>query len=131
MTDEERAEEYADDTRIIDENTRVGDDCISLVQDFEGNTLDIHERIKRAFLDGFNADRWHYPSKGEIPDKDWSKHPANISKECWVVTKRGVGTIARWDNDYRTWFENQPPHLPVTEVIAWQYFVPPRGVDNE
>lgn len=69
-------------------------------------------------------DLWHYPSKGEIPDKDWSKHPANISKECWVVTKRGVGTIARWDNDYRMWFER--PRLAVIDVVAWQYFIPPK-----
>ena len=69
------------------------------------------------------ATMWHYPSKGEIPDKDWSKHPANISKECFVVTKRGVGTIARWDNDCRMWFEK--PRLAVIDVIAWQYFTPP------
>lgn len=69
--------------------------------------------------------RWHYPSKGEMPDKDWSKHPLNVSKECFVFTKRGIGTIARWDEDYRTWFEKMP-HLPVTEVIAWKYFEPPK-----
>lgn len=70
------------------------------------------------------VDLWKYPSKGEIPDKDWSKHPLNVSKECFVVTKRGVGTIARWDNDYRTWFER--PRLAVIDVIAWQYFIPPK-----
>ena len=80
-------------------------------------------KLKEAFINGFNADRWHYPSRGEFPDKDWSKHPANISKECWIITKRGVGTIARWDNDYRMWFER--PRLAVIDVIAWQYFVPP------
>ena len=32
------------------------------------------------------ATEWHYPSKGEIPDKDYSKHPANISKECFVLS---------------------------------------------
>ena len=71
------------------------------------------------------ATKWHYPSKGELPDKDWTKHPLNISEECFVLTKRGIGTIARWDNDYKTWFENQP-HLSVPDVIAWQYFVPPK-----
>lgn len=70
-------------------------------------------------------DPWHYPSRGELPDKDWTKHPDNVSEECFVLTKRGIGTIARWDNDYRTWFENQP-RLPITEVIAWQYFEPPK-----
>ena len=67
---------------------------------------------------------WHYPAKGEIPDKDWSKYPLNVSKECFVFTKYGIGTIARWDNDCIMWFER--PHLPVLEVIAWQYFVPPK-----
>ena len=71
------------------------------------------------------VDRWHCPSKGELPGKDWTKHPKNISESCFILTKRGIGTIARWDADYKTWFENQP-HLPVTEVIAWQYFVPPK-----
>lgn len=68
---------------------------------------------------------WHYPSRGEIPDKDWSKHPLNVSKKCFVLTKEGVGTIARWDNDYRIWFEKNP-FVPVVDVIAWQYFVPPK-----
>lgn len=75
-------------------------------------------------VEALEATRWHYPSKGELPDKDWTKHPANISKECFIITKGGIGAIARWDNDYRIWFENQP-HLPATEVIAWRYFVPP------
>ena len=80
----------------------------------------------KAYIDAApTVDSWHYPSRGELPDKDWTKHPLNVSKECFVLTKRGVGTIARWDNDYRTWFENQP-HLPVPDVIAWQYFVPPK-----
>ena len=71
------------------------------------------------------VDLWHYPAKGEIPDKDWSKHPNNVSKECFVLTKNGIGTIARWDNDYKTWFERMS-QLHVTEVIAWQYFIPPK-----
>ena len=70
-------------------------------------------------------DLWHYPSRGELPDKDWTKHHLNVSKECFVLTKRGIGTIARWDNDYKMWFENQP-NAPITEVIAWQYFEPPK-----
>lgn len=68
---------------------------------------------------------WHYPSKGELPDKDWKKHPLNVSKECFVLTKRGVGLIATWDNDYETWFE-KATHFSVMEVIAWQYFEPPK-----
>jgi hypothetical protein len=69
MTDEEMAEEYADRTRIVDENTKVGTDCISLVQDYEGNVIDIHERIKRAFLAGLKAGRpeWHKVADGNLP----------------------------------------------------------------
>lgn len=36
MTDEEMADEYVENTRIVDENTKAGTDCISLVQDCEG-----------------------------------------------------------------------------------------------
>lgn len=70
MTDEEMAEEYADRTRIVDENTRAGTDCISLVQDYEGNYIDIHERIKQAYLAGLKAGRpkWHKPSE-KLPEE--------------------------------------------------------------
>ena len=117
MTDEERAEKYADDTRIIDENTRVGDDCISLVQDFEGNTLDIHERIKRAFLDGFNADRWHYPSKGEYPTDDRRVLVKLPHAENWYE-------CGSYDADYKTWFFES--FNWDEDVIAWQYIIPPQ-----
>ena len=76
-------------------------------------------------VEALEATKWHYPSRGEIPDKDWSKHPLNVSKKCFVLTKEGVGTIARWDNDYRIWFEKNP-FVPVVDVIACQYFVPPK-----
>ena len=115
MTDEERAEEYADDTRIIDENTRVGDDCISLVQDFEGNTLDIHERIKRAFLDGFHADRWYYPSRGEYPPKEQEYFVAfKTSKEIYYdvrVLNSGLNNLLLGIGE---------------QIYAWQYIVPPQ-----
>lgn len=57
MTDREMAEEFSDRTRIIDENTKAGTDCISLVQDYEGNYIDIHERIKQAYLAGLKAEK--------------------------------------------------------------------------
>ena len=85
------------------------------------SNIEVARRIDQAPA----VDLWHYPSRGELPDKDWSKHPLNVSKKCFVFTKRGIGTIARWDNDYRTWFEKNP-FLPVIEVIAWQYFEPPK-----
>lgn len=53
MFDEE-AEEYKDNTRIKDKNTYVGfpNERISELQDFEGNYIDISERIIKAFKDG-------------------------------------------------------------------------------
>lgn len=72
MTDEEMAKEYADRTTIVDENTKAGTDCISLVQDYEGNVIDIHERIKQAFLAGLKAGRlkWHKVADEGYPSKD-------------------------------------------------------------
>lgn len=122
MTDKERAEEWCKENMdICKEGCGFG----------EAPYFTDEERCiaKSAFIDGFNADRWHYPSRGELPDKDWTKHPLNVSKECFVFTKFGIGTVARWDNDYKTWFEKNT-RLPVMEVIAWQYFVPPKEEEN-
>lgn len=51
---EDEAEEYADKTRIKDENTSslFPDERIVEVSDYEGNRLDITERIKKSFMDG-------------------------------------------------------------------------------
>ena len=51
---EEEAEEYKDNTKIKDENTYIGfpNERISELQDFEGNYIDISERIIKAFKDG-------------------------------------------------------------------------------
>ncbi len=51
---EKEAEEYADRTRIKDKNTYIGfpDESITEVQDYEGNRIDIRERIEKAFKDG-------------------------------------------------------------------------------
>lgn len=96
-------------------------DHIEVHHSKEDRAIKIIQALNMA-IEALEATRWHYPSRGEFPDKDWSKHPDNVSKECFVVTKRGVGTIARWDNDYRMWYER--PRLAVIEVIAWQYFIP-------
>lgn len=88
MKDEEMAEEYADRTRIVDENTNAGTDCISLVQDYEGNYIDIHERIKQAFLAGLKAGRpqWH----------DLRKDPKDLPKGHKVVLNQ-VGMATQYD----------------------------------
>lgn len=51
---EKEAEEYKDNTRIKDKNTYFGfpDERIFELQDFEGNYIDISERIIKTFKDG-------------------------------------------------------------------------------
>ena len=51
---EEESEEYKNNTRIKDKNTYIGfpDEHISEVQDYEGNYIDISERIIKTFKDG-------------------------------------------------------------------------------
>jgi len=73
---EKEAEEYADRTRIKDENTYISfpDERIIEVQDYEGNIIDIRERIEKTFKDGAKfayskANEWHYH---EIPT-DYTK----------------------------------------------------------
>ena len=107
MKDEEMAEEYADRTRIVDENTRAGTDCISLVQDYEGNYIDIHERIKQAFLAGLKAGRpqWHNVAD-ELPISDKDKY-------YFVVDKLNVYMIARF---YEGKWSN---YSVIDDVIAW------------
>ena len=53
---EKEAEDYANRTRIKDKNTYVSfdDERISGVQDYEGNYIDISERIIKTFKDGAN-----------------------------------------------------------------------------
>ena len=74
---EEYAEEYAGKARIKDKNTYTSfpDECISSLQDYEGNYMDISERIIKAFKDGaefgYNkANEWHYVKDGDLPKED-------------------------------------------------------------
>ena len=75
---EEEAEEYAVYTRIKDKNTYIDfpDESISEVQDFEGNYIDVSERIIKTFKDasefGYNkANEWHDLRKNpnDLPTK--------------------------------------------------------------
>lgn len=128
MTKEEMAEEYADRTRIVDENTKAGTDCISLVQDYEGNYIDIHERIKQAYLAGLKAGRpkWH----------DLRKDPNDLPEErgnyilCFIGAdgSNGAGkrckTIAFFDPEFMEWSEEDNlddiPYFRNKKVlIAW------------
>lgn len=117
---EEEAEEYKDNTRIKDKNTYIGfpDERISELQDFEGNYIDISERIIKTFKDGaefgYNKakeeDKWHYPSKGEYPDENklvliYAKNEAGYGHDFMIYHKDngwyGYGTF-------------------IEEVIAWK-----------
>lgn len=60
MTDRELAEEWCKENMDI---------CKAECGFGEAPYFSDEERCiaKSAFIDGFNADRWHYPSKGEYP----------------------------------------------------------------
>ena len=87
---EEEAEEYKDNTKIKDENTYIGfpNERISELQDFEGNYIDISERIIKAFKDGaefgYNkANEWHKETPSSAVDnKDLL---LRVAKDDFVV----------------------------------------------
>ena len=124
MTDKEMAEDYADRTRIVDENTRAGADCISLVQDYEGNIIDIHERIKQAYLAGLKAGRpkWHKVADGDLPPTSGEMHTERYP--ILACTKNGYVTVAirRKHGRAYEWFcsdyDGNTLYLD-KEVIAW------------
>jgi hypothetical protein len=64
------------------------------------------------------ATMWHYPSKGEMPDKD---------VECLVHTKSGNNFIAMIDSSDNCWCTGEffSEYLRDDYVLAWQYIVPP------
>ena len=66
---EKEAEEYKDNTRIKDKNTYIGfpDERISELQDFEGNYIDISERIIKTFKDG--AEFGYNKGKEELTER--------------------------------------------------------------
>ncbi len=111
MTDEERAEEWCKNNMDICKEEGV----LGEVPYFGAEERCV---AKSAYLDGLHADRWHYPSKGELPDKDG---------RYWVM---------RYDDVSRTlfadilWFENNTwwnrLHTGDYAVRAWQYIVPPQ-----
>jgi len=126
MTEElkQEAEEYADRTRIKDKNTYISfpDENITEVQDYEGNRIDIRERIEKAFKDGaefgYNkANEWHYVSKGDLPKNEnrvWLYFGADDYNDGQFI--RG-----RFWCDSCGWFDAE-------EVIAWQTLTPPEEI---
>ena len=113
---EEEAEEYADNTRIKDKNTYIGfpNERISELQDFEGNYIDISERIIKTFKDasefGYNkANEWNYVKGGIFP-KDEKDILCLINFETYEVgyyhqEKRCFYTIDGREIDVIAWKE--------------------------
>jgi hypothetical protein len=118
MFDEE-AEEYANNTRIKDKNTYISfpGESISEVQDFEGNYIDISERIIKTFKDasefGYNKalkEIWHYPSKGEYPEK---------GKEILLYTKILGLIFGEFCKGYKNLWTSNRCDFTTEEIIAW------------
>lgn len=96
---EKEAEEYKDNTRIKDENTYIGfpNERISELQDFEGNYIDISERIIKAFKDGaefgynkgYHDAEEHYMNVIDSQHKhvDESKNEAKSLLARWIDTR--------------------------------------------
>ena len=124
---EEEAEEYKDNTRIKDKNTYIGfpDERISEVQDYEGNYIDISERIIKTFKDGaefgYNkANEWHYVKDGKLP-KTGNPCLVYLVNDCAIVARLREDNV--WTTDGHNAFEN---------VIAWKEIVPPKEIkENE
>lgn len=103
MTDKERA---------VDWVLKNGATCLQ-------NNMSAYEFAEQAYLAGFNADRWKYPSKGELPDKD---------VECLVCTTSGNNFIAMIDSSDKCWCTGEffSESLRDDCVECWQYIVPPK-----
>ena len=121
---ETEAEEYADNTRIKDKNTYIGFpyESISEVQDFEGNYIDISERIIKTFKDasefGYNkANEWHYVKEGDLPE---------LYKDVLVVFSQGDYDVKRLTN-HNEWV-GRGSWCSLTDVIAWKEIVLPKEI---
>lgn len=116
---EEEAEEYANNTRIKDKNTYITfpSESISKVQDFEGNYIDISERIIKTFKDasefGYNKalkEIWHYPLKGEYPEK---------GEKILLYTKTLGLIFGEFCKGYKNLWTSNRCDFTTEEIIAW------------
>jgi hypothetical protein len=128
---ENEAEEYKDNTRIKDKNTYFDfpDECISEVQDFEGNYIDISERIIKTFKDGaefgYNkANEWHYV-KDKLP-----KELHDVL--CFVIHNEHRYVLQGYLRDGRWVLSPLGTYLNNDDVIAWKEIVLPKEIkENE
>lgn len=76
---------------------------------------------------GLNADRWHYPSKGEYPTENGE----------YLFLVKVFSNVHRVVGDYevlknqRLWYAEIADHCIEDEPIAWQYLpdLPPKYKD--
>ena len=122
---EKEAEEYKDNTRIKDKNTYFGfpNERISELQDFEGNYIDISDRIIKAFKDGaefgYNkANEWHNVKSGDLP-KD------NTQVVVFLENKRMKISIFM-ENKFTIWNKEYDAYTKLYGVIAWKEIVLPK-----
>ena len=143
---EKEAEEYAVYTRIKDKNTYIDfpDESISEVQDFEGNYIDVSERIIKTFKDasefGYNkANEWH----------ELRKNPNDLPKDTDSLYLVRVYT---WDSNLHDFYKKYSFHIPtvcywngkrfialdnmaysnaISDSIAWKEIVSPKEDEIE
>jgi hypothetical protein len=106
MTDEEMAEEYADEKCK---------DCYMCSYSEHKNPYKICQRRKdrkQAFLTGLKAGRpqWHYPSKGEYPEK---------GKEILLYTKILGLIFGEFCEGYNNLWTSNRCDFTTEEIIAW------------
>lgn len=79
----------------------------------------------RDVADYLEADRWHYPSKGEYPPKG-----RQILAYAWNVHN----VLAKYDTfdgkDRFVTFDAYNGFIEIKKVIRWQYIIPPKEEVN-
>lgn len=90
MIDEEMAEEY------------LKDESKWLIEDNEGNLINITKKVKEAFLAGLKADRphWHKVADGDLPN-DYRYVWTNVGAgyydgECWREEYGRLQGVVAW-----------------------------------
>lgn len=85
----------------------------------DGYYSDLVEACIEELRCRLSANEWHYPSKGEMPDKDI---------ECLVHTISGNNFIAMLDSSDNCWCTGEffSEYLSNDCVVCWQYIILPK-----
>ena len=86
-----------------------------LIEDNEGNIINIAKKVKQSFKDGaefgYNkANEWHYPAKGEYPEK---------GKEILLYTKILGLIFGEFCEGYNNLWTSNRCDFTTEEIIAW------------